>query len=151
MPSIHLRSASETDQETIKQMVREEQLDPTSLHWSHFVVAEQEGQIIGIGQIRPYPKCRELGSLVVREEFREQGIGGMIINALLEKETGDVYLECLSHNERYYGKFGFERIPWYRAPYPLKLKVGLMGRIARLVVGEPVIAMKRAKDPPADL
>ena len=65
MPTIEIRPALESEQETIKQMVRAEQLDPTALHWSHFKVAEQDGQIIGIGQIRPYPRCRELGSLIV--------------------------------------------------------------------------------------
>lgn len=111
MSSIRIRPAVEADQETIQQMVKAEQLDPTSLHWSHFLVAEQDGQTVGIGQIRPYPRCRELGSLAVRKEFRRQGIGAMLINALLEKERGDVYLECVSHNEGYYGKFGFTRIP----------------------------------------
>ena len=143
MPTLQIRAALETDQETIKWMVREEQLDPTALHWSHFVVAENDGQVVGIGQIRPYPGCRELGSLVVKEAFREQGVGAMIVNALLEKETGDVYLETEIGNERYYARFGFVRIPWYRAPYPLNIKSGLGGIIIRLIFKVKIIVMKR--------
>jgi amino-acid N-acetyltransferase len=146
MSTVQIRSAVADDQETIKSMVREEQLDPTSLHWSHFVVAEHEGEIVGIGQIRPYPRCRELGSLVVREGYRDQGIGGQIIHALLANETGDVYLECDKTNETYYAKFGFRRIPWYAAPYPLNLKVALVGILILLVYRVRIIAMHRPPD-----
>lgn len=148
MPTIQIRPARESDQETIKEMVRAAQLDPSALHWSHFKVAEQDGQIIGIGQIRPYRRCRELGSLVVLKPFRKQGAGAMLIYALLENEAGDVYLETASHNETYYGKFGFIRIPWYQAPYPLILKVALVGSILRLVYRARIIAMKRGQPTP---
>jgi N-acetylglutamate synthase-like GNAT family acetyltransferase len=147
MPTIQIRPALESDQEIIRQMVKNAQLDPTSLHWSHFKVAEQDGLIIGIGQIRPYPRCRELGSLTVTADYRKHGVGAMIVNALLEQETGDIYLECESFNERYYTRFGFVRIPWYQAPYPLNLKVSLIGGILRIVFREHIIAMKRT--PPA--
>jgi hypothetical protein len=69
----------------------------------------------------------------------------MLIHALLENETGDVYLETVSHNESYYGKFGFVLIRWYQAPYPLNLKVSLVGGILRLVFRVRIIAMKREK------
>lgn len=144
MPDIHIRPATADDQDTIRQMVKEEELDPTALHWSHFLIAQNGGDIAGIGQIRPYAKCRELGSLVVKEPYRKQGVGALIVNALLERETGDVYLECLDHNERYYARFGFERISWWRAPMPLKLKAGL-GRVFGRFFGFRVIAMRRAK------
>jgi N-acetylglutamate synthase-like GNAT family acetyltransferase len=96
MPTIQIRPAVEADQSTIKQLVSAEQLDPSALHWSHFVIAENNDQVVGIGQIRPHPRGRELGSLVVQEDFREQGVGTLIVNALLEKEKGDVFLECES-------------------------------------------------------
>ncbi len=143
MSDVQIRKAGEADQVIIRQMVKQAQLDPSALEWSHFLIAEDGGEIVGIGQIRPYPKCRELGSLVVKEDYRKQGVGEMLVKALLASESGDVYLECLIHNERYYGKFGFERIPWWQAPMPLKLKVAF-GQIGRLF-GYRVIAMKRSK------
>lgn len=144
MSDIQLRPATAADQAVIRQMVRDEDLDPTALHWSHFLIAEAEGKIAGIGQVRPYPKCRELGSLVVKEAYRQQGVGALIVNALLERETGDVYLECESQNERYYTRFGFEPIPWWRAPLPLKLKAGL-GQIFGRLYGFRVVTMRRRK------
>ena len=143
MPTMQTRPAIESDQSTIKALVSSEQLDPSSLHWSHFVIAESDGLVAGIGQIRPYPGCRELGSLVVKKEFREQGVGAMIVNALLEKETEDVYLECESYRESYYARFGFVRIPWYQSPYTLNLKALLVGMVSRLVYKVQMIVMKR--------
>lgn len=142
MTEIQIRPAVEADQGFIRQMVRDEDLDPTALHWSHFLIAEAEGEIVGIGQVRPYPKCRELGNLVVKEPYRRLGVGAQIVNALLERETGVVYLECLAHNERYYARFGFKRIAWWRAPMPLKLKAG-MGQVVGLLLGFRVIVMRR--------
>lgn len=141
MPDIHLRPATAADQTTIRQMVRAEGLDPSALHWSHFVMAECDGEIAGIGQMRPYPKCRELGSLVVKAAYRQQGVGAVIVNALLEQETGDVYLECEGSKEAYYRRFGFERIAWWRAPMPLKLKAGA-GQIVGPLFGFRVVTMR---------
>jgi amino-acid N-acetyltransferase len=144
MSDVQIRRATENDQAIIRQMVMADGLDPTGLHWSHFQIAERDGEIVGIGQIRPYPKCRELGSLAVKEAYRRQGIGAMLVQALLAGETGDVYLECLTHNEHYYEKFGFKSIPWWQAPMPLKAKVGLMN-VVRFFFGVQAIAMKREK------
>ncbi len=137
-----IRPATESDQAIIKQMVRDEGLDPTALHWSHFLVAEADGDIVGIGQIRPYRKCRELGSLAVRKPYRGTGVGSQIVRALLAQESGDVYLECLHFNEGYYARFGFERIPWWQAPMPLKLKAG-MGKIMGPMFRFRVVTMRR--------
>lgn len=128
-----LRRATAEDQETIRRMVREAWLDRSELHWSHFVVAEREGSgIVGIGQVRPYPGCPELGSLVVRKPFRAQGIAGRIIGELLALHAPPVYLECRSTMAPYYARFGFEEIPWQDAPMPLRRKARLANRIGKL-------------------
>jgi N-acetylglutamate synthase-like GNAT family acetyltransferase len=142
MSDVSIRRATADDQELIRQMVRDENLDPTALNWPNFHIAEHGGQIVGIGQIRPYPRCRELGSLVVKQEYRQQGVGALLVRSLLEQETGDVYLECLHHNETYYARFGFVRLAWWRVPMPLKLKVLLGNLIGRPLMGIRVVAMK---------
>ncbi len=143
MSDVGIRPAVSTDQAIIRQMVRGERLDPSELDWSHFVVAEVDGEIIGIGQIRPYPNCRELGSLVVKREHRRFGIGEKLITALLAGETGDVYLETHIKNEAYYGRFGFRRISFRQAPRPLNIKIAVAS-VLRLF-GIRIIAMKRDK------
>ena len=116
MTDVQVRRARAEDEAAIRQMVKEARLDPSSLNWPQFLVAEKDGAVVGIGQIRPYPNCRELGSLVVKKAYQERGIGGRLVEALLENETGDVYLECVRPRDRYYAKFGFERISVWQTP-----------------------------------
>jgi amino-acid N-acetyltransferase len=140
-----LRRAIANDQATIKRMVYAARLDRSSLHWSHFIVAElpQIG-IVGIGQIRPYRNCPELGSLLVLKSYRNLGIASQIVYALLASRPAPIYLECASYNLPYYLRFGFYEIPWHQAPWPLSLKAGvgtLAGRLG-LLRGYTVAAMR---------
>lgn len=140
---VTIRRATESDQAIIKQMVKDEDLDPTSLNWQQFLMAEDAGEIVGIGQVRPYPKGRELGSIAVKKEYRGKGVGGTIIRALLEQEKGDVYLECEAHNVTYYSRFGFVKISWWQAPPPLRYKHLLIKGLGYLR-GYRMAVMKRA-------
>jgi len=140
---VRLRRAHREDQGAIRRMVRREGLDPTDLHWSHFMVAELDGTLVGTGQVRPYPRCPELGSLVVRSDLRGQGIAARLIEGLLADQPGDVYLECGSYLAGYYQRFGFEEIPWQQAPMPLKLKAGLGRTIGRLWGWCTVVMVRR--------
>ena len=83
MPETYtIRSARAGDEATIKALIRGERLDPLNVHWQNFLVAEEAGRIIGIGQVKPYRSGRELGSLVVVPDRRQSGVAGAIINAL---------------------------------------------------------------------
>lgn len=117
-----LRRATEHDAATIKAMVREENLDPTSLGWRNFTVAQSDGQVIGIGQIKELPGCQELGSLMVREPYRKHGVAAALIAALEARASRPLYLMCEQEMGRYYSKFGYKTISWWRSPWPLKMK-----------------------------
>lgn len=144
MLDVSLRQAFPDDQAVIRDMIRAARLDPTGLHWSHFWIAEHDGEVVGIGQVRPYPNCRELGSLVVRADYRGRGVGAQIVQTLLEQEKGTVYLECELHNEAFYNRFGFRRIPRLQAPMPLRLK--LIAALGLRLFGIQVIGMKRENE-----
>jgi amino-acid N-acetyltransferase len=131
--AIIIRRATADDQPAIRRMVRQERLDPTNVKWPNFVVAEQAGTVVGIGQVRPHPAGGELGSLVVREDLRGQGIGGRIIERLLAEETGRVYLECAARMVPYYERFGFREIDRRDAPGPLRVKSAIGNFFARLM------------------
>ena len=138
-----IRPARADEQAHIRSMIRAEQLDPMNVHWENFLVAEEDNRIIGIGQIKPYPGARELGSLAVVKRKREQGVGAAIINALIEREQGGIlYLFCLEFREPYYGKFGFKRAYMRDLPRSLKFKYAF-GWIFTRVFGYKMIAMKR--------
>ena len=141
MSGMTIRQAVAGDQERIRAWVKAARLDPTALHWSQFRVAEEDGSVIGIGQIRPYPRCRELGSLIVARERRGTGVGGALIQALLADEPGPVYLECEQSKESYYVRFGFRTIAWHQAPIPLKLKSGA-GQFFGRLFGFRIVTMR---------
>ncbi len=110
MPVV-IRRATEAGQLTIKRLVKEAHINPRNLNWQRFLVAEDDGAITGIGQIKPYKDgSRELASIAVVPQRQGQGIGSSIIRALLEGERGTLYLMCVSDNENYYARFGFMRV-----------------------------------------
>lgn len=143
MPMTYIiRLARADDETTIKALIRAEQLDPLNVHWPNFLVAEEAGRIIGIGQVKPYRGGRELGSLVVVADRRQSGVGGTIVNALLERERGPLLLFCQSFRESYYARFGFCRCGLRDLPGAFKVKYALGAALVRLV-GRRLIVMQR--------
>jgi amino-acid N-acetyltransferase len=120
--ALTIRRATEADAPTIRQMVRVEGLDPTSLKWPNFLIAEVGGQITGIGQIKHYPGCEELGSLIVLEPYRGQGIAAALIKQLEAGAGRPLHLLCEWHMGSFYDRFGYRTIAWAAAPWVLKLK-----------------------------
>ena len=137
-----IRSANASDEMTIKTLIRAEQLDPLNVHWQNFLVAEEAGRLIGIGQVKPFRSGRELGSLVVAADRRQSGVGGAIINALIAREQGPLLLFCLAFREPYYAKFGFRRCGRRELRGELKLKYALGSVLTRLI-GRRLIVMQR--------
>jgi amino-acid N-acetyltransferase len=104
---ITIRPAQVSDESAIKALIRREKLDPTSLKWQNFLIAEHKGQIVGIGQVKRYRDCNELGSLVTEPEYRGKGVAAQLI-AALEAQVGlPLYLLCVSKMESYYQQFGY--------------------------------------------
>jgi N-acetylglutamate synthase-like GNAT family acetyltransferase len=106
------------DQVTIRRLVREANINPMGLDWPRFVVAEEGGAIVGVGQVKPHrDESRELASLAVVPALQGQGIGRAIIETLLAREPGVVlYLTCRRELEGFYERFGFRTLA--RAEYP---------------------------------
>jgi N-acetylglutamate synthase-like GNAT family acetyltransferase len=119
--SFILRPATEADQDTIKNIIRKARIYPLGLKWQRFIVAEDEGEIVGVGQVKPHLwGANELASIAVIPERRKEGIAAKIIETLLERETGNVYLNCHSSLERFYEQFGFRRLTWQQMPFVFK-------------------------------
>lgn len=148
--TLTIRPAQESDKHIIRRMVRQAGLNPLSLDWQRFVVAQFDGAVIGVGQVKPHRDgSRELASLVVEEAFRGQGVGGAIVHDLLSRESGPVYLFCRDKLEGYYQRFGFTAAG--RSDLPpvmsrLILLPNLFTRVASLFNLRTVriIAMKRS-------
>ena len=143
--NVSIRRATETDQKRIQQMVREERLDPRGLRWQNFVVAEADGQVVGIGQVRPFPDCPELGSIVTLKKYRGQGIAKQIVERLLAdwKKPGPIYLRTRDYMTNYYAQFGFKEIHLRDAPMPLRGTVRVASFVTSLFRSGFKIAVMR--------
>ena len=129
MPNI--RRAVETDQPMIETMVRQAKLNPFNLRWPNFIVAEDEGRIIGVGQMRPHSDgSHELASLVVEQAQRGNGVGSALMRALMADQPAPIYLFCENEIEEYYQRFGFHRVERNTLPRPLA-RMFTAGRIVK--------------------
>jgi GNAT superfamily N-acetyltransferase len=69
---------------------------------------------------------RELASLVVEEEWRGMGVARALIEELLVKEEGTVYLTCRDELGVFYAHWGFRALTDEEMPkYYARLKVWL--------------------------
>jgi N-acetylglutamate synthase-like GNAT family acetyltransferase len=142
---ITIRSATEAEQPAITAIVRTARINPRDLDWRRFLVAEEDGRIVGVGQIKPHHDgSRELASLAVIPERQKQGVGAAIVRALLAGENGALHLMCLDQLEPYYARFGFRRLapdempPYFRRISRLagifRFAASLSGRQIQLIV-----------------
>ena len=139
-----IRSATEADQATIRRLVREANINPMSLDWPNFVVADDDGGIVGVGQVKAHGDgSRELASIAVVPARQGQGIARALIETLLAREPGVVlYLTCRRELEGLYQRFGFRSLE--RADYPPYF--GRMIPLVNLVMkpfGTRILVMRR--------
>lgn len=137
---VTIRPPSQTEFATAQRILRDAHLDPTTpLRFEHTLIAEADGAVVGVGQIKHHTGCQELGSLVVLPEYRSQGIAAQLIAALEAQAERPLYLTCLGHMEPYYARFGFRRIAYGEMPayfqrrYPLMLIARVLGLRPRVM------------------
>lgn len=145
-----IRPATEADRSAILGLMRPRDYNRVNLRPKCFLVAEEEGVVIGIGQIKRHRDgTAELASLVVAAERRGQGIGHALVRALVARHQGPLYLFCLATLESFYAALGFQQVARRHLPLTLALIHGLgntFGRLPQLWGGArlQVIAMQTA-------
>jgi amino-acid N-acetyltransferase len=106
-----IRPATSRDQPQILSLARGERIKPTGLDWPRFIVADDDGKIVGAVQLRSHPDgSKELGSLVVAPAFRGRGVAARLIERRLADATGRVLVITGGAFEEYYRRWGFRRI-----------------------------------------
>jgi len=109
--NITIRPARPEDQETIVNYVRQAKINPRNLHWENFLVAEENGKLVGIRQVKIHKQgTREVGSGFVLPEYRRQGISARLMHEILSREQGALYLMCRDMRAPYYEQFGFRQV-----------------------------------------
>ena len=142
-----IRPATQADQVTIRRLIKEARINRMSLNWPNFVVAEDGGAIVGIGQVKTHGDgSRELASIAVIPARQSQGIGGAIIQTLLARERGVVHLTCRSQLQGYYERFGFRRLESAEFPSYFRRMLPIINMVARLF-GIQILVMRRDPAP----
>jgi amino-acid N-acetyltransferase len=144
-----IRPAEISDQQAIQKLIRQARINPTGLAWERFLVAaDQNGKVIGCGQIKPHSDgSRELASIAVIPEYRHQGIASTLIEELLAKSTGELYLMCRSSLGPFYERFGFRSVELQDMPPYFKRIDRLARWVGRLEKnGESLLVMKRVNE-----
>ena len=138
-----LRKATSKDASSIRWLVFTAKLDPTQLKWQQFWVIEFNNNIIACGQLRNFTQAQELGSLVVKKNWRNRGLGSFLTQHLIEQATQPLYLECLGQKlVNYYQKFGFIEVDFQDLPISLKSKFQI-SQLGKKIIGVPVTFMKQ--------
>ena len=138
-----IRPATQADQATIRRLIREANLNRMSLEWPNFVVAEQEGAVVGLGQVKAHRDgSRELASIAVLPAYRGSGIGSAVIRTLLARETGVLHLTCRRQMQGYYERFDFRRLQPSEFPPYFKRLIPIANTFARLW-GTEILVMRR--------
>jgi len=88
-------------------------------HASRFVVAEENGTVIGCGELAPLSaEVAEVRSLVVDEALRGQRTGVALVTALADRarELGYVTLCAFTHQPSHFIRLGFSIVPHQWVP-----------------------------------
>ena len=137
---VTVRRAQEPDQTAITAMIRRARLNPAGLHWERFMVAEDDGRIVGVAQVRLHRDgAHELASLAVAPEVRGRGIATLLIDALVRAETSDLYTLIDRPYADHFRRWGFRPIASARLPR----SVARVHRIGRIVTGVASITTRR--------
>jgi N-acetylglutamate synthase-like GNAT family acetyltransferase len=109
--AITIRAARQEDQETIVSFISQAKLNPRSLRWQNFLVAEEHGHILGTRQLKVHAQgTREAASGFVLPKHRCQGISARLMNELLARENGPLYTMVNEKPAPYYERFGFRKV-----------------------------------------
>ncbi|CAM9453973.1 unnamed protein product [Ectocarpus sp. 13 AM-2016] len=147
---LHFRPAAKTEQGTIQKIVVGMLMNPMSIDVSNFICAEQEGALVGFGQVRPIGGSNyELASLHVDESYRGRGIGSSVVRQLVtgyvsthgEGQIRNLYLLTLDSTVPFYEKNGFAIAPAHEIPTVLKVERAV-GSLLQSLFGNSVVCMQ---------
>lgn len=130
----------------IRRMIHQAGINPMGVRWPSFVIDEEDGAIVGVGQVKQHGSgTRELASIAVVPERQGTGIGSRIIRMLLAREQGVLYLTCRSELEGYYRRFGFSRVEPREYPAYFRRSIPMFNAVGRRF-GFQILVMKRDSD-----
>jgi N-acetylglutamate synthase-like GNAT family acetyltransferase len=148
MPALTIRPATVADQPIIRRMISQANLNRMSLSWQHFLLAEEDGRTVGVGQVkRHWDGSRELASIAVVPARQGQGIGSAVVRELIAIHGHELlHLTCRRETQGFYERFGFSPVPRPEYPPYFARLLPAINAIVRLF-GERIVLMRR--NPPS--
>ena len=113
-PELAFRPARAADERLIRDWIRHFSLNPLGIDWRRFILVTRgdDGPVVAMGQIKVHGDgSHELASIAVDQAERGRGVARALIQYLLAKEPGDVYLTCVPDLRDFYRPFGFVDVP----------------------------------------
>lgn len=129
---MEIRPAQPADWPAIAQLLGRASLplDGAEAHLGHFLVASQEQQVAGVAGLEVYGEHGLLRSVAVDREFRGEGLGGQLTNAIITQARagGLASLTLLTTTAAdYFPRWGFTRIERHQAPTAVTASVEFQG------------------------
>jgi amino-acid N-acetyltransferase len=120
-----IRKATMRDLDTVERLLTASRLPLVGVkeNFSSFVVAEEGGRIVGAVGLERFGSIALLRSMVVSEENRGGGIGGQLVERILDYARNDGIEDLFlltTTAEKYFPRFGFA--PTTRSAVPSALK-----------------------------
>lgn len=135
-PPYNIRHATPDDARAIHELItrhRDEgrllprHLGEIAVHTSRFIVAVDEGDVIGCADLAPLSRTvAEVRSLVVSEEARSTGIGRRLIDAVIARAgaAGFERVCAFTHAPSYFVQLGFSIVPHDWLPEKIRTDCG---------------------------
>ncbi len=141
---ITYRTATEQDLPDILHLLLEVRGDISKLSATEFIVAVRDTGLIGCVRIKNMEGGKELGSLGVKSDYRNKGIGTELVRLVLEQDHfRPIYLLCFAYRENFYRKNGFEKVEVASLPECLRDEYARVTEILKNAP-QPIIAMRVA-------
>ena len=120
-----IRNAKDTDLGAVEHLLSENDLpvDGVEENFSSFVVADDNGKIVGAVGLEKFGPVALLRSAVVSNEHRGSGIGRKLVEHILERAEKDGIEELFlltTTAEEYFPRFGFARTTRSAVPAAVK-------------------------------
>jgi len=129
---MRIRNATDLDLSAVENLLTASDLPLAGVrdNFSSFIVAEEAGEIAGAIGLEEYGSAALLRSAVVSPEHRGSGIGGKLVEQLLEQaeEAGIEELYLLTTTaEKYFPRFGFTLTTRSAVPDSVKASAEFQG------------------------